>query len=115
MESAAEGNHSIELPELADPHAWIAVVSGLATLGIATVEGPDNEPALCLDYDFGTGAGFVVARREVVVELPDAWEARVLARSTGPANTLEIKLVDATGASVWRWMRESFETGGEWR
>ncbi len=114
MPVRADEKYSIALPELADPRAWLAVVSGLSTLRIAAVEGPDDSNALCLDYDFGTGSGFVVARREVVVPLPESWEARLLARSTGPANTLEIKLVDAPGASVWRWMRENFDTGGAW-
>jgi len=110
----ADEKYSIALPALADPRAWLAVVSGLSTLRIAAVEGPDDSNALCLDYDFGTGSGFVVARREVVVPLPESWEARLLARSTGPANTLEIKLVDASGTSVWRWMRDKFDTSGAW-
>ena len=105
---------ALVLPGFADPAGWMAVVSGQAELRTSAAEGPAGEVALRLDYDFGGGGGFVVARREVVLELPESWEIEVFVRGAAPANTLELKLVDDTGASVWRWRREAFAAPQDW-
>jgi len=92
---------------------WIAVASGQARL-VLSGNGRSGDEPLALRYDFAGGGGFVVARRELHVELPETWQLRLRIRGEAPANTLEIKLADAAGTSVWRWKREAFAPAADW-
>ncbi len=95
------------------PAAWIPVASGQAALSLSGTGLPGQEP-LRLDFDFKDGGGFVVARREIAASLPEAWELRVRIRGDAPPNTLEIKIADAAGTSVWRWRVAEFAPSAEW-
>jgi len=105
---------TVALPSLADPAGWLAVASGQAALRVCRAKGRSSESALRLDYDFGGGGGFVVARREVVLELAESWEIAFFIRGEAPRNTLEVKLVNDAGTSVWRWKCEAFDPSQEW-
>ncbi|MFN2425650.1 MAG: discoidin domain-containing protein [Candidatus Binatia bacterium] len=106
--------HITPLPFLAEATSWLPVASGKAVLRTCAAQGPDGDAALRLDYDFGGGGGFVVVRREVTLELPESWELDILLRGAAPPNTLEVKLVDDAGTSVWRWKREAFVMPHDW-
>jgi hypothetical protein len=56
--------------------------------------------ALCMDFDFGAVSGYAVARRELPLEYGDNYEFSFDLRGTAP-NTLQFKLVDASGQNVW--------------
>lgn len=107
------GAESAGIGLFADAEPWKAIASGLAQLRLASSESPAG-PGLRLDYDFLGGGGFVVARREVVLDFAESWEIRLLVRGEGPANTLEVKLLDGPGTSVWRFKREKFTAPGDW-
>lgn len=92
---------------------WSAIASGQARLRLSGGGRPGLDP-LRMDYDFGSGSGFVVARVEVDLVLTESWALTLKIRGAAPANTLEIKLVDPAGTSVWRWKREGFLPPGEW-
>lgn len=96
-----------------DTTSWKAIASGLAQLRLASC-GFSAGPGLRLDYDFQGGGGFVVARCEVPLDFAESWELRLFVRGEGPANTLEVKLVDGPGTSVWRFKRERFTASRDW-
>ena len=98
------------LPGFEDPGAWRSITSGEATLSVRG----DAGQAFRLDYDFHGSGGFVVARREIRLGLPEAYSIRMRFRGSGPANDLEWKWVDAQGASVWRHVRRITAWPGEW-
>jgi F5/8 type C domain len=95
------------LDDLRDATRWQAVASGEAELKLSTRIGPRGS-ALCLDFDFKGGGGFVVARREVELTLPEAFAFSFRIGGDAPRNTVEFKLADPGGANVWRWQQADF-------
>jgi hypothetical protein len=67
------------------------------------------------DFDFKEGGGFVVARRVVQRAVYEDYAVRFRLRGRGPANDLEIKLVDATGLNVWRHMIKNLRPPARWK
>ncbi len=61
--------------------------------------------ALRLDFSFGRGGGYAIARRAVNLDLPANYAFTFWIRGTAPVNTLEFKLIDDTGENVW-WYTE---------
>ena len=101
------------LDDFRDVSSWLPVASGLARLTIAPEAGPRG-PAMRLDFDFAGGGGFVVARKEVAVTVPETWALRFDLRGDGPENRLEIKLADPSGRNVWWYREEAFALPAEW-
>ena len=97
------------------PGSWLAVASGLASLLIGKKKSGDGQ-ALRMGFDFHGGGGFVVARKEIPIHLPETWEFRFRLRGEVPPNRFEFKIVDPGGANVWRWTEEPLSvTKGRWR
>ena len=97
-----------------DVAAWSAVAAGTARLVLSSAA-RGGRPALRLDFDFNGGAGFVVARCPVHDELSEDYTIAFCLRGTGPANDLEIKLVDASGQNVWRHVHENLQPPARWK
>ncbi len=61
----------------------------------------------------------MVARRPLAFTLPEAYSLRLRLRgaatSSNPGNKLEVKLVDPSGANVWRWQQDPFHLTGDWQ
>ena len=83
---------------------WQAHPSGEAELRLSVEDG-----ALRLDFDFHGGGGFVAARREFKLAVPDDYAFAFRVRGVAPRNKLEFKLADPTGRNVWRWQEEDFD------
>ena len=98
----------------ADPASWLVVASGQAEGRLTLAEGPDGKPALRLDYDFHGGGGFVVARKEIQLALPETFQLRFSLHGEGPTNHFEFKVADPGGSNAWRCLRENFEFPGAW-
>jgi hypothetical protein len=94
--------------------AWRPVGTGLAQLHLSGAPAA-RHPALRLDYDFKGGAGFVVASRALHRPMPAEYVLRLRLRGKGPANHLELKLVDATGLNVWRHVIRDLRPPARWR
>ncbi|MCK7576309.1 MAG: discoidin domain-containing protein [Chromatiales bacterium] len=108
--------HILDLDDFSDLSAWSSVVSGRARLDLLPDTGPvDARGAMRLDFDFGEGGGFVVARRTVRLTLPDSFAILLRVRAEGPANAFEFKLIDPSGENVWRFRDESFDFDSDWR
>lgn len=70
---------------------------------------------LRLDFDFHGHPGYGIIHRELDLDLPANYEFTFALRGDAPANTLEFKLVDASGANVWWSNNPDFVFPREWR
>lgn len=71
--------------------------------------------AMRLDFDFHGHPGYAIVHRKVNLDLPANYEFTFAVRGEAPANTLEFKLVDTTGANVWWSNNPNFTFPREWR
>ncbi len=97
-----------------DPTSWLVIASGQAEGTLVRTEGPDGKSALRLEYDFHGSGGFVVARKEISFALPETFEIAFCLHGSGPANNLEFKIADPSGANAWRYLREDFQLPATW-
>ena len=71
--------------------------------------------AVRVDFDFHGGGGWAAFRKDTLLHLPENYEITFRLKADAPKNTLEFKLVDATGENVWWVRRPEFEFAGDWR
>jgi hypothetical protein len=71
--------------------------------------------ALCMAFDFGAVSGYAVARRELALDYGGNYEFSFGVRGDAPANTLQFKLLDASGENVWWVNRPDFAFSREWQ
>lgn len=91
------------IDDFATVEGWQAFASGEAVMKVAAEAG-----ALRLDFDFHGGGGFVVARKEFHLAMPDDHAFVFRVRGMAPRNTFEFKLADPSGKNVWRWQEAGF-------
>ena len=97
---------------------WSPIASGQAQLALLPDSGPNRDGsrrALCLDFDFQGGGGFVVARKPIRLDLPESYAFAMEVRGEAPDNAFEFKLVDPSGTNVWRLRDEAFDFRSGWR
>ncbi|HEV2018530.1 MAG TPA: DUF2339 domain-containing protein, partial [Gemmatimonadaceae bacterium] len=70
--------------------------------------------AMRLDFDFHGNGGYAVVHRLMYLPLPPNYEFSFGIRGDAPTNTLEFKLIDSTGANVWRSNNVGFEFPRAW-
>ncbi len=68
----------------------------------------EADGSACLDYDFNSVSGYAVLRHALNVEWPAAFALQLRMKGSGPANDLQVKLVDASGDNVWWVNRPAF-------
>ncbi len=102
------------LDDFADLRAWSVSSTDDVKAAIRPATGPHGG-ALCIDFDFGRVSGYVVARRPIAIEYPANFEFTFDVRGEAPPNTLEFKLVDASGENVWWVRRPDFIFPLEWQ
>lgn len=93
---------------------WRVIASEGVQASIAEADGHDGG-ALRFDYDFQSGAGFCVIRRDVALDLPPNYRFALRLRGTGPPNNFEFKLIDPTGENVWWVNRRAYVPPAEWQ
>jgi hypothetical protein len=93
---------------------WQATTSGNAELKLSAVPAGRNS-ALQMDFDFKGGGGFVVARRVLGRPMPREYAVSFRLRGRGALNSLELKLVDATGQNVWRHVKKDLRFPARWK
>jgi hypothetical protein len=71
--------------------------------------------ALCIEFDFGAVSGYAVARRELVLDYSENYEFSFGLRGDAPPNTLQFKLVDASGENVWWVNRPDYRFSRDWQ
>ena len=105
---------AVPLDDFEDLAAWSVSASDDVKAAIRSAPGVAGR-ALCLDFDFGKVSGYAIARRRLPIEYPANYEFTFDVRGEGEPNTLEFKLVDASGENVWWVRRPGFRFPGEWR
>lgn len=73
-----------------------------------------EDGALRIDYDFGAGGGYAIARLPITLDLPDNYEITFRLRGTPQVQTLELKLLDPTAENVWWSVRRRYRIPEEW-
>jgi hypothetical protein len=101
------------LDDFSDLSGWSAIASGQAQLALRSERG-ERGAALCLDFDFRDGSGFVVARRELARALPASFALHFGLRGEAPPLRFELKLVDASGRNVWWIHRDGYVFPRAW-
>lgn len=102
------------LDDFSDLDGWSPVASGQARLTLVA-ETDASRRSLCLDFDFQGGGGFAVARKPIRLDLPQSYAFLMDVRAEAPANAFEFKLVDPSGANVWRLRDDAFDFRSGWR
>ncbi|MEP0847005.1 MAG: discoidin domain-containing protein [Phycisphaerae bacterium] len=92
---------------------WRVIASDGVEASISAADGVQGQ-CLRLDFDFKSGAGFCVVRRELSLDLPPNYQFRFQLRGAAPANNLEFKLVDTDGGNVWWVNRREREFSPVW-
>ncbi len=101
------------LDDFAGLSGWTAIASGQARLNLTPEPGRQGT-AMRLDFDFQGGGGFVVARKEFDLSLPENYTFSFGIRGQAPANIFEFKLVDASNQNVWRYREDVFNLPADW-
>ena len=81
---------------------WSAFPAAGVDLAIHPDSGGAHGRAMRLDFDFHGRGGYAVAHRLLYLPLPPNYQFSFAIRGDAPSNTLEFKLIDSTGANVWR-------------
>ncbi|MGQ0751773.1 MAG: hypothetical protein ACT4PS_14665, partial [Betaproteobacteria bacterium] len=97
-----------------DPGRWKVSASDDVRAGLRATAGTSGR-ALCLDYDFGGVSGYAVMRRELALEYPENYEFSFSLRGDAAPNTLQFKLLDASGENVWWVNRPDFDFPRDWQ
>lgn len=111
MSHGAEARLTVDTFE--DAGSWQALGSGLAKIQVSS-EPAELHRALRLDFDFQGGGGFVVARKQIKLELSDTWIFRFRLRGALKPNRFEFKLIDRSGSNVWLWNIDPLDIDGDW-
>ena len=101
------------LDDFDDPTQWQASASDDVKARLFRAAGRAGG-ALCLAFDFGTVSGYAVARRRLPIEFTGNYELTLALKGDAPANTLQLKLVDASGENVWWVNRPDFDFPRDW-
>lgn len=96
-----------------DTRAWQVTASDDVHASLLAV--PDGRSkALCLAYDLNGTAGYASLRRAWPVSLPAGHALQLRVRGEGPANALQLKLLDASSDNVWWHVWPDFAPPRAW-
>ncbi|MDZ7386414.1 MAG: discoidin domain-containing protein [candidate division KSB1 bacterium] len=79
---------------------WLPVTSEGAHLTLAQDTGYVGK-AMLMDFSFAGGYGYVIARKEFHLDLPDDYQFVFHLRGETPVNNFEFKLLDSLGNVYW--------------
>jgi hypothetical protein len=97
------------LDDFATPGAWTA---GHTDDVSATLR--ESQGGLCLAFDFHGVSGSASLRRTLPIDFPPGFVLGFDVRGSMPANTLQLKLIDASGDNVWWYQKPAFVPGNAW-
>ena len=105
------------LDDFASLDAWTISATDDVKAALRSVDSPHRK-ALCLDFDFGSVTGYVVAQRALPLDYPQRYEFAVNVRGLPgelPPNAFQFKLVDASGEIVWWAQRPEYRFPRGWQ
>jgi hypothetical protein len=103
----------INLDDFESTSGWKKIEAEQVKVDISTAKGMDNN-CLRLDYNFIAGSGYGGIQKKIPLTLPDNYEFSFYIKADSPVNTLEFKLLDSEGSSVWWQNKRSFTFPKEW-
>ena len=68
----------------------------------------DEGSALRFDFALAGHGAFAIARRDFEFSLPEHYVVALVLRGEAQPTTLQLKLIDSSGANVWWWRRRDF-------
>ena len=86
---------------------WTSTAADGSSVALSAEPGARGA-ALRIDFNLVGPTSWAIARRECAAVLPAHYVAVVRLRGAAPANQLQLKLVDPSGANVWWWRRPAF-------
>ena len=105
------------LDDFANLDAWTISATDDVKAALRSADGPHGK-AMCIDFDFGSVTGYVSAQRALPLDVPARYEFTMNVRGlpdASPPNTLQFKLVDASGENVWWGQRPEYRFPREWQ
>jgi F5/8 type C domain len=93
---------------------WKAAPSDGVKLSLTKDRGLHGN-AMRLDFDFQGHGGYAIAHKAFDLSLPANYEFSFSIRGNAPVNTLEFKLIDATGDNVWWSNQRDFVFSPDWK
>lgn len=93
---------------------WSTVAGRGAQVSLASDRGRQGR-ALRIDFDFRKGGGEVIVHKSFPVRLPENYAIAFTFRGAAPPNVLEVRLVDGSGANVWRFRDPEFRFPKNWQ
>jgi hypothetical protein len=96
-----------------EPGGWTAHPADGVAMSLASDRGIAGQ-ALRMDFAFESGGGYAIARRTLALDLPGNYVFSFWLRGEAPPNTLEFKLVDASGENVWWYTERDRAFDGAW-
>jgi hypothetical protein len=112
--SATGSAAGAEVDGFEDVGRWSAHPADGTELAIRSDAGATGR-AMRLDFRFLKGGGYVIARRELDLPLPENYAFSFRIRGDAPPENLEFKLVDSTGANVWWSVRRDVQWPEDWQ
>ncbi len=97
------------LDDFSDPAAWHVGATDDVRAALRPVA-----DGLCVDYDFGRVSGYVTLRRPLPIDYPARYGFELDVRGDA-VNTLQFKLVDASGENVWWVPKPAFRWPADWQ
>jgi hypothetical protein len=110
----AVASEPVVLDGFEDATTWQAAPADGIALTLHADQGRAGA-ALRLDLDFQGHGGYAAVRRALPLALPGNYEFTFWVRGDIPPNTLEFKLIDASGENVWWVNRRDFVFRPEWQ
>ncbi|WP_428938066.1 discoidin domain-containing protein [Fontivita pretiosa] len=95
------------------PSAWKPIASEGVKIQTAAEKTNSGGNALRIDFDFTAGAGYGGVYLDLPIDLPPNYAFTFSVHGHGPANNLELKLIDPEGLNVWWVNRRAFDWPAE--
>ena len=92
---------------------WVAHPADGVRMSLHTDRGHHGR-ALRLDFAFASGGGYAIAHRPLSLDLPANYAFSLWIRGEASPNTLEFKLIDASGDNVWWYTERDRAFDGTW-
>ncbi|HET7662052.1 MAG TPA: discoidin domain-containing protein, partial [Rhodanobacteraceae bacterium] len=98
------------LDDFSNASAWHAEHSDDVSASLHEKNG-----AVCLDFDFNGVSGYASIKRALPIAFHGNYALSVRVRGQSPVNTLQLKLIDASGYNVWWINRPDFHVTDQWQ
>lgn len=112
--SAAYAAQETILDDFDDLAPWHSGHTDDVQASLQTVAGKFGS-ALRMDFDFSGVNGYATAHRDLPLDLPENYELSFWVRGDAPVNTLQFKLIDASGDNVWWLNLPDFSFPHDWQ